>query len=135
MADIPQPLVAIFEAKKAAMAARPQEEQDKIKAVMMEIFMDADKKAEMMAMQEATFKAADTNEDGELDLAEYVNYTNMTGKNFSAKMGTPLGSDKTAEELSAHWEAHKVSGKAGVTHADTVQVMDWNMQWATANMM
>ena len=126
MADIPASLIEYFETKKAAMSARPQEVQDKIKAYMMEMFMDESKKAEMMAMQCATFKAADTNEDGMLDLAEFVNYTNMMGKNFNAALGFPNGEDKTAEQCEAAWKAHQVCGKhEGVHDEDIHKVMAW----------
>ena len=97
MADIPQPLLAIFEAKKAAMDGQPQEVQDKVKAFMTEMFMDKAYLAEIMTMQCATFKAADTNDDGLLDLPEFVNYTNMMAKNYNARMGFPNGADRTAE--------------------------------------
>ena len=93
---------------------------------MMEVFMDEGKKAEMMAEQCATFKAADTNEDGMLDLAEFVNYTNMMSKNFAAKAGTPATPDQDAASLEAVWTAHKICGDAaGVHDNDIHKVMAW----------
>ena len=85
------------------------------KEKMAAMMADEAAMAAEMAEGEATFKAADTNADGMLDLAEFKDWCEKTDSSAKAKgWHTSPGSD---DDIKSAWEAmSRISGKEGVTY-------------------
>ena len=76
-----------------------------------------DTKAERMQEMQATFQAADTNEDGVLNQAEFVNFVNSMNSNLTARGVPNMGFDGDEDQWYALYNAES-GDQDGVTVAN-----------------
>ena len=93
-------LDAIATVRKNWMAGLTDEEKGKL-AAMKASMADEATKAASMAETQATFQAADTNEDGLLQEAELMNFMKMMFQNMGAKGLPTMSEDLVTDELKA----------------------------------
>ena len=113
-------LDAIATVRKNWMAGLTDEEKGKL-AAMKASMADEATKAASMAETQATFQAADTNEDGLLQEAELMNFMKMMFQNMGAKGLPTMSEDLVTDELKASmWALYnaETEGADGVSMAD-----------------
>ena len=109
---------ALYDMMKKGMAQLTEEQNAKNAELRKAFMTDENAKKEMMEEMQATFTAADTNNDGLLDLAEFKDFRSKSEANNTARGG--FNPTMSEEDIEAAYNIHNSGNpdKDGVALAD-----------------
>ena len=120
--------------QEAAMAKLTKEQNDENKAKFAAMMADEAQMAEFMEMDKATFQAADADQDGKLNKAEFVDFSKKQEANGKAQ-GWHVA-DSTDAEIDEWWAAMtEITGDATGLKKEDYDALQGQMMQAFAEKM